>query len=180
MQKAISASPGSAACQDLPLVGEATPVGASPAFERQVLTFRAGCEWYGIGIRDIVEILRYHPVTPVPGTEKAILGLLSRRGRIITVIDVRVRLGAPVIEPGPASRIIVTRDAGEEVGLLVDAVMQVVTLPEGGLKPPPAGIEKARALGVIGICDAFAEAILVLIDLPAFLGNRENPCQVRS
>jgi purine-binding chemotaxis protein CheW len=138
-----------------------------PALE-QVLTFRLAGERYGIAIGAIVEILKYRQATPVPRAEPVVHGIISLRGRIVTVIDGRRRLGLAPAEIGPTSRIVVVRDQGEPVGILVDQVLQVLKLPADAIKPPPATVAAAEN-GILGVCDTRQDSILILLDTEQFL-----------
>ncbi len=135
----------------------------------QVLTFRLAGERYGIPIGCIVEILKYRQATPIPRSEPVVHGIVSLRGRIVTVLDARRRLELHAAEIGPATRIIVVRDADEPVGLLVDEVLQVMKLPADAVKPPPATIRAAAERGIAGVCDTRQDSILILLDMQGFL-----------
>ena len=134
----------------------------------QVLAFRLAGERYGIAIESIEEILKYRQATPIPRADIVVHGIISLRGRIVTVIDGRLRLGLPAAEIGSASRIIVVRTPTEPVGILVDEVLQVLKIPADAVKPPPATVE-APDKGILGVCDTRQDSILILLDTEAFL-----------
>jgi purine-binding chemotaxis protein CheW len=140
-----------------------------PAALRQYLSFHLAGERYGIDIQDIVEILKYRPATPVPHANDLIHGIVSVRGRIITVVDGRRRLGLEAAAVGPAARIIVLRDGEESVGLLVDEVLQVEKLSPESISPPPNTLADAAQRGIAGVCDTQQGSILILLDREAFL-----------
>jgi purine-binding chemotaxis protein CheW len=157
-------------------VSDATPVagvdrtGASGlSWRRQVLTFRLDREHYGVDIGDIVEILKYRPATPVPQASPLVHGIVSVRGRIITVVDGRRRLGLSEAPVGRSTRIIVMRHGDESVGVLVDEVLQVERLPEDAVAAPPASLAAAAERGVAGVCDLRRDTLLVLLDRATFL-----------
>lgn len=135
----------------------------------QVLAFRLAGERYALDIQEIIEILKYRPMTPIPQASDLIHGIVSVRGRIITVVDGRIRLGLEAAEIGPASRIIVLRHGEEPVGLLVDEVLQVEKLPVDSIAPPPSTLVDAAARGIAGVCDTRQESILILLDREAVL-----------
>jgi purine-binding chemotaxis protein CheW len=152
-------------------LGRSTPTRPEEAASlEQVLTFRLAGERYGIAIESIEEILKYRQATPIPRADIVVHGIISLRGRIVTVIDGRLRLGLPVAEIGSASRIIVVRTPGEPVGILVDEVLQVLKLPADAVKPPPATVE-APDKGIVGVCDTRQDSILILLDTEAFLST---------
>jgi purine-binding chemotaxis protein CheW len=135
----------------------------------QYLAFRLAGEQYGINIHEIVEILKYRPATPVPHAADLIHGIVSVRGRIITVVDGRLRLGLAADPVGPASRIIVLRDGDESVGLLVDEVLQVEKFSPESISKPPSTLTDAAKRGIAGVCDIEQGSILILLDREAFL-----------
>lgn len=139
------------------------------AVVRQFLTLRLGTERFGISIDSIVEILKYRPATPVPRADPTVHGIVSVRGRIITVIDGGLRLGLEPTKIGSATRIIVVHDDGEQVGLLVDAVIEVLRVPDDAVEPAPATVAGAAEKGVLGICDTREESLLILLDMSRFL-----------
>lgn len=135
----------------------------------QVLAFRLAGERYALDIQEILEILKYRSATPIPQAADVIHGIISVRGRIITVVDGRVRMGLEAAEIGSASRIIVLRHGEESVGLLVDEVLQVEKLPVDSIAPPPSTLVDAAARGISGVCDTRQESILIILDREAVL-----------
>lgn len=102
---------------------------------REFLVLESGGERMGLPLASVREILKVTPVTLVPRAPGAVLGILSVRGRITTVIDLRLRLG---MEPMPDSRStrILLVDGGEEtIGVRVDAVHNVIRLRETEVEP---------------------------------------------
>ena len=148
--------------------GESVTAEAAPS-TRQFLTFRLAGERFGISIDSIVEILKYRLATPVPRADPTVHGIVSVRGRIITVIDGRLRLGFPGGAVDPASRIIVVHDGDELVGVLVDKVIEVIRLPEDAVAPPPETVCDAAEKGILGVCDTREDSILILLDMNRFL-----------
>lgn len=104
---------------------------------RELLAFKLAAEEYAIEIGAIEEIVKARPATEVPFTPPFCPGLVSLRGRIVTIIDLRNRLGLPAEAPGRLSRIIVAADRGRTVGLLVDAVTGVVRVAPGDVETTP-------------------------------------------
>jgi purine-binding chemotaxis protein CheW len=113
----------------------------SPADEgRRLLAIRLDGTPYAIPIESVREIVRLRPMTPVPGAPPAVCGVISLRGDIVEVIDLRVRLGLAVGATGRASRIVtVSAAVGQLAGLLVDAVEEVVIAEPGAFRPATGG-----------------------------------------
>jgi purine-binding chemotaxis protein CheW len=96
--------------------------------EQQTVVFRLGQEAYGIDIFQVNEIIRMRDITPVPKSEPHVRGLINLRGKTIPVVDLRVRLSLPTTEPTDATRIIVVETEQGNIGIVVDAVTEVVSL----------------------------------------------------
>ncbi len=96
---------------------------------REFLSFRLGADVYAVELARIREIVSSPPVTEVPRSPSDIVGICSVRGLLVTVVDLRQRLGLLVSPPTKLSRILLANtDSGEVVGLLVDEVRHVVRL----------------------------------------------------
>ena len=103
----------------------------------QFLTFRLGEEEYAIDILKVQEIRSHTPLTPLPNTPRFIKGVMNLRGAIVPVVGLRERFSLPSIEYGPLSVIIVALLGGKVVGLVVDAVSDVLTLDGSEIEPTP-------------------------------------------
>jgi purine-binding chemotaxis protein CheW len=103
----------------------------------ELLTFVIAGEQYAVDIEQIVEIVRPRPVTRVPNAEESIVGIVSLRGTIVTLIDVRNRLRHANSEETPDTRIIVVDHHGETIGFEVDRVMRVVKIGRNDVEPHP-------------------------------------------
>ncbi|HEY8430455.1 MAG TPA: chemotaxis protein CheW [Sandaracinaceae bacterium] len=97
---------------------------------REFLAFGLAGERFALPLSSVREILKNTPITEVPRARPYVLGILSVRGRITTVIDLRRRLRMAAPEPTKASRILLVDGGDEVVGLLVDEVFQVYRLHE--------------------------------------------------
>jgi purine-binding chemotaxis protein CheW len=105
---------------------------------RELLVFELDGAPYALPIERVREIVRLRPITPVPRVPPPVLGVISLRGEIVQVLDLRQALGAACAAPTRRTRIVVVHgDAGEVAGLLVDTVSEVLRVPESELRPPP-------------------------------------------
>lgn len=113
-----------------------TPV--ESATERELLVLWLGDDPYALPVERVREIVRLRPITPVPRVPAAVRGVLSLRGEIVQVIDLRLRLGlAPAPVEGQRRRIVVLHgDDGQMTGLLVDRVSEVLRLRDDELRVP--------------------------------------------
>ncbi len=100
----------------------------------QWVTFQLGGELYGVNVLQVQEVLKYTEITPVPGAPHYVLGIINLRGNVVTVIDSRIRFGLEVKEPDGASRIIFVEVKGHIVGMLVDSVAEVVSMPRSSIE----------------------------------------------
>ncbi len=140
----------------------------------QLLTFTIGEEEYGLSIMDIKEIVRPQETTEVPKTPDYIMGIISLRGIIIPIFDVRIRLGLTEGEDNPKARIIVVSVKDNFYGLFVDSVVQVINIPISSIEPPPeiiGGVDADFLKGVGKIDDR----LIILLNLEKALTMAEEP-----
>lgn len=134
------------------------------ASEQQTVVFRLGDESYGIDIFRVSEIIRVREITPIPGTEAHIRGLVNLRGRTIPIVDLRTRLQLPPAEETESARIIVVDTEGGHVGVVVDAVAEVRTLKASQLEETPA-ILSSQASDFVKSLAKQEDRIITLLDL---------------
>lgn len=103
----------------------------------QVVVFSMGKELFGVSIEEVHEIVRVPEITAVPDSPPFLEGMINLRGKILPVIDLRRRLRLPDAPRDKHTRVLIAEDGGRLVGLLVDAVSEVLRVPEGALEPPP-------------------------------------------
>lgn len=108
------------------------------AVAQQLVTFRLGDDLFAADIYSVERVLRYQAPTAIPNVPEWIDGVIDYRGRIISVIDLRLRFGLERIAPRPESRILVFSVGNEWIGAIVDAVLEVASPTSEELAPPPA------------------------------------------
>lgn len=106
--------------------------------EQQTVVFRMGEESYGIDIFRVHEIIRMCEITPIPRTDAHIRGLVNLRGNTIPVIDLNARLQLDNSEETDSTRIIVVESENGNIGIIVDAVTEVITLEQNQIEDTPA------------------------------------------
>jgi purine-binding chemotaxis protein CheW len=136
---------------------------ADPA---QYLTFLLGQEQFAIGILAIKEIIEYHGVTEVPMMPPSVRGVINLRGAVVPVVDLQARFGRP---SSPATKrtcvVIVEVAAGPErhtVGLVVDAVNEVIDITPSDIEPPPAFGARLRSDFIHGVGKVRGRFVLLL------------------
>jgi len=118
----------------------------------------------------IQEVIRLGPLTPVRHAPEAVAGIMNLRGKIVTILDLGMRLGFEKAAPNAESRIFIMEDGSEFIGLLVDRVDEVVETEMMRLQPPPANISTTQARFFKGICRA-EDRVITLLDSTSVLSE---------
>jgi purine-binding chemotaxis protein CheW len=140
----------------------------------EYLAFTLGTEAYAIEIDNIAEILKPLPITEVPRADQDVVGVMSVRGRLVTVIDLKRRFKlARTFSMDKKSRILLTNAPEEEIGLLVDEVLQVYRLAEENIEPPTVLGSEQQQHHVVGIGRPPDGAVLLLLDLAPLFAARD-------
>lgn len=130
------------------------------------LTFHLAGEQFGIQILKVREIIGRMRTTPVPGSPECIRGVINLRGKIVAVMDLRRRLGFPDGEEHARNCIVVTEVPTEEgtveMGLLVDAVSEVLDIDGGEIEPPPSLGPETDTSCLLGMAKSGSEVKLLL------------------
>ncbi len=135
------------------------------------LTFTLGKEFYGIDICYVTEIVGIQPITVVPELPDFIKGIINLRGQIIPVMDARLKFGKIVKEYNDRTCIIVIDVNELSIGVIVDAVAEVLTLSEENIVPPPmVGGSGRKYIKNIGKNN---EQVILIIDSGALLNQEE-------
>lgn len=125
--------------------------GAQTTGTLQLVSFRLGDEEYGIEITKIQEIILMGDITRVPQTPSYIKGLINLRSNVIPILDLRLRFGLPETAVTDETRIMVVNISGKTIGLIVDAVSEVLRVSQNQIAPPPptvAGLGREYLTGL--------------------------------
>jgi purine-binding chemotaxis protein CheW len=125
------------------------------------LTFVLGNESYGIEIRYVTEIIGIQPITEVPELPDYIRGIINLRGKIIPVMDVRLRFRKEFREYNDRTCVIVIDIKGISIGLIVDSVSEVMSIPDTEIVPPP-DVKRSSNKYIKGIGKAENDVKLIL------------------
>lgn len=136
----------------------------------QYLSFRLDTEQYGIDIMKVQEIRSYEAPTRMPNTPGFLRGVVDLRGVIVPILDLRVRFGCPAVE-FTASTVVIVLDLGQRViGVVVDAVSDVVTLQADMVRPAPNMASIIDAGCISGLAQV-GKDMLILLDIDALLSD---------
>jgi purine-binding chemotaxis protein CheW len=136
----------------------------------QFLSFILGSEEYGIEILRVQEIRGCSAITPIPNTPAHIRGLINLRGTVAPVVDLRAKFGMQSVEYNRFTVIILVAVSAKTVGLIVDAVSDVLSLSEDRIQAPPdlgSQVDIRILRGVV----AFDDRLVGLLDLDRLLGD---------
>jgi len=147
--------------------GRTPAPGSAPGTDVQIelLGFMLSDEQYALDILEIKEIVRLHAITPVPRSPAWLKGIVTLRGVIVPIFDLRRRLGLAEIEYGPETRIVVVYRGEEFAGLIVDRITQVMRLPVETIEPPPQTIGLVEVEYLRGVA-RFRDQLVILLNLP--------------
>ena len=139
------------------------------------VTFKSGNEYFGIKIEYVNEIIVYQEITEIPETEEYIKGLINLRGKIIPVIDVRIRFKQEPFEYNDRTCIIVLNVKERVVGLIVEKIAEVVEITEGNILPNPkiGKADRSQNKYVYGI-GKVGDEVKLLLDPERLLNDEDT------
>ena len=168
-------SPQPASPASLAVAGAKAPVAveSSPA---QYLTFLLGGEMFAVGILNIKEIIEYGTVTEIPMVPPFIRGVINLRGAVVPVIDLASRFGGKRSEISRRTCIVIIElaenDERQDIGVVVDAVSEVLEIPATEIEPPPSFGARIRADFISGMGKVNGKFV-ILIDTEKVLSLDE-------
>jgi purine-binding chemotaxis protein CheW len=130
--------------------------------EIQVACFRLGEDIYAIDIMRIKEIIRPQKLAVLPKAPVFMEGVLNLRGAVIPVVDLRKRFDMPVREIDRDRRLLIVALAGRTLGIVVDEVTEVITVPVANIKPPPQVSHGVGAEYLVGVCLVQDDLVMLL------------------
>ena len=141
--------------------------------EIQVACLRMGEGLYAVDIMRIKEIIRLPKLAPLPRALPFVEGVINLRGQVIPVVDLRKRFGLPPLDDREGSRLLILSVAGQPLGLIVDEVTEMITVPLRELKPPPRGVRMVGREYMVGLC-LVQEVPVMLLNIDALLSFQEK------
>lgn len=141
--------------------------------EVQLVVFKLGREEYGISILQVQEIKRLTDITRVPHTPDYITGVINLRGSVLPVVDLKKRLDLPGQAHTDNTRIIIVKIDEIVVGMLVDAVSEVLAINGSNIEDPDAVVGGVAANFISGV-GKLDNRLLILLNMEAILGNGQE------
>ena len=132
----------------------------------QYLTFALGGEMFAVGILHVKEIIEYGNLTEIPMMPTFIRGVINLRGAVVPVIDLAARFGGSQTEVGRRTCIVIVEvqddEAKHDIGIMVDAVSEVLDIPGSEIEPPPTFGAKIRADFIFGMGKVSGKFVIIL------------------
>jgi purine-binding chemotaxis protein CheW len=132
----------------------------------QYLTFTLGGEMFAVGILNVKEIIEYGNLTEIPMMPAFIRGVINLRGAVVPVVDLAARFGGQLSEVQRRTCIVIVEvaqeDAKHDIGIMVDAVSEVLEIPRGEIEPPPSFGARIRADFIAGMGKVAGKFVIIL------------------
>jgi len=136
--------------------------------EIHIVGFQVGRETYGVSITSLHEIVRVPEITAVPDAPEYMEGVINLRGKIVSVIDLRKRLGESKVTPSRRNRILVIEHKARLAGLIVDSASEVLKIPASDVKESPTSLRECSTNCVTGLAK-YKGRLIVLLDMTKLL-----------
>ncbi|MBO0140250.1 chemotaxis protein CheW [Agrobacterium sp. Ap1] len=140
---------------------------------RELIAFRIGDQEFCVNIMSVREIRGWTQATPMPHAPAYVRGVINLRGAVLPIIDMSARLGMKETEPTQRHVIIVAQVKSKVVGLLVEAVSDILTITDDNIQPVPevsSDLEKQYARGILAI----DKRMICLIELEALFPEKAH------
>jgi purine-binding chemotaxis protein CheW len=141
-----------------------------PMPSQQFCTFLLDGYLFGVPVPQVQEVIRFHPMTPVPLAPPAVKGMINLRGQIVLAIDLRQRLSLGDRPAGELPMNVVVRTADGAVSLLADEIGDVIEVNESAFETPPETLQGALRTTILGVYKLDGRLLHVL--------DKEKACQI--
>ena len=136
----------------------------------QLVGLKLGDEEYAIDVLKIQEIIRTVEITAVPRTDSFVLGVMNLRGKVIPVVDLRIRFNLDKMDFDKETRIIVVRFDTEQIGFVVDQVTEVIRINKNMVEPTPPLVGSIGQEYILGICK-YDDRLIILLDIDTVISE---------
>lgn len=145
---------------------EKAPVAAADSAPQQYLTFALGGEMFAVAILNVKEIIEFGSVTEIPMMPGFIRGVINLRGAVVPVIDLSCRFGGKSTQVARRTCIVIIEleqdDQKHDIGVMVDAVSEVLEIARGEIEPPPSFGAKIRTDFIAGMGKVDGKFVIIL------------------
>ncbi len=141
--------------------------------ENQLVIFTLAGQSYGVNIAVVDGIIKLQDITKVPHAPGFVMGITNLRGTVLPVIDLHTRFDLPPEEATRDSRIIVVESNGSKIGMVVDAVTEVLRVPAEAIEPPAPLMITINSAFITGIAK-IADRLVILLDLAQVLNAQDH------
>jgi purine-binding chemotaxis protein CheW len=141
--------------------------------ENQFVVFDLANEHYGVDVAVVESIIKMQAITAVPHASQFVEGVTNLRGSVLPVIDLRRRFSLPAEEATKDTRIVVVEMSGNKVGMIVDAVLEVLSVPDEAVEPLSPIVNTVDAAFIPGIAK-LGGRLIILLDLGKVLSAQEK------
>ncbi|PID80520.1 chemotaxis protein CheW [bacterium DOLZORAL124_64_63] len=138
------------------------------------MTFGIDGQDYGIEILNVTEIVGLQDIAEVPDVPNFVKGMMNLRGNVVPVISVRLRFGLPEVEYDDRTCVVVITLGNSTIGMIVDRVNEVRTIPEANISTPPQGGVAAAGGQFITGLGRETDSVTILLDLAALLDIKDE------
>jgi len=139
----------------------------------QLVTFTLGGEEYAVDILKVQEINRMKEITRVPNAPYYVEGVINLRGKVIPVVSLRKFFGLPEEEDRSRQKIMIMDIQGTTIGLIVDAVSEVLRISTNIVEPPPSMTYSVSSEFISGIAK-LEDRLIILLDMDRLIGKEES------
>ena len=141
--------------------------------EKQLVVFELADEHYGLDITSVESIIKMQAITKMPHAPGFVEGITNLRGVVVPVMDLRRRFGLESKKTDLETRIVVANMNSMQIGIIVDAVSQVLRIPEDAIEPPPPMSTSINSSFILGIAK-LEDRLVILLDLEKVLSADEQ------
>lgn len=139
----------------------------------QLVGFLIGSEEFAVDILKVQEINRITQITKVPNSPEFIEGVINLRGKVIPILDLRIRMGMAKREHDSRTRIIVVEVEQKTIGFIVDEVTEVLRIPKNVIENPPDLVSNSKSEFITGV-GKLEDRLLILLDLDKIISLEEG------
>jgi len=138
----------------------------------QVVSFNIEDEEFGVDILKVQEIIKTSEITSIPDSPFHVEGVINLRGKVIPIIDLRIKLGSQKKAFDHKTRILVVEIDNKTIGFIVDSVKEVLRIPQDIIETPPKIVEGIKSDYITAICK-LNNRLLILLDMEKILTDQE-------